>query len=191
MDDKAKELIASSRDWLKGVGVELLAAFGPAALLALLSRPWPQHLATATAATAAEEAREGAKGEVAPIVAETTKTASATVPAIVATSQSDDPEIDAFYDRRLETVQGEFIAATPLFNAWKQIAPIVALSRAHRRLSASVFKARRLRSEQRPAEVLPCEAEGRTCARTRPLAPGCGQRLASCAKACESVYASS
>ena len=39
VDDKAKELIAASRDWLKGIGVELLAAFGPAALLALLSRP--------------------------------------------------------------------------------------------------------------------------------------------------------
>ena len=38
VDDKAKELIAASRDWLKGVGVELLAAFGPAALLSLLAR---------------------------------------------------------------------------------------------------------------------------------------------------------
>ena len=44
---------------------------------------------------------------------------SETIPAIVATSQ-DDPEIDAFIGRRLETAQGEHIPATPLYDVWKR-----------------------------------------------------------------------
>jgi hypothetical protein len=58
VNDQVKELIAASRDWLKGVGVELLAAFGPAALLS--RRPSaPGAATTATARTAASEDREG------------------------------------------------------------------------------------------------------------------------------------
>jgi hypothetical protein len=124
VDDKAKELIAASRDWLKGIGVELLAAFGPAALLSLLSRPaGHQHQAPQSQPQPQRKPEKAAKAIVAPIVAETSENASAAVPAtvaIVATSQSgDDPEIDAFHARRLETVQGEFITAAALFNAWQ------------------------------------------------------------------------
>jgi hypothetical protein len=37
---------------------------------------------------------------------------------IVASSQDEDAEIDAFFARRLETVQNEFIGATALYRAW-------------------------------------------------------------------------
>lgn len=48
IDDHRRELLASSRDWLKGLGVELLAAFGPAALLALLFHPVAPQAAEAS-----------------------------------------------------------------------------------------------------------------------------------------------
>jgi len=116
VDDKAKELIAASRDWLKGIGVELLAAFGPAALLALLSRP---ALPQTQAPQAQGRPAEAAKAKPLPIVAEAREAPPAAHAATVATSQSDDPEIAAFIGRRVETVQGEFIGATALYDAWK------------------------------------------------------------------------
>ena len=116
VDAKATELIAASRDWLKGVGVELLAAFGPAALLALLSRPaGHQHQAPQSQPQPQRKPEKAAKAIVAPIVAETSENTSATV----ATSQNDDPAMDAFVGRRLETVQGEFITAAALFKTWQ------------------------------------------------------------------------
>jgi hypothetical protein len=55
--------------------------------------------------------REGREGRGRAIfVAETSENAFATV----ATSQNDDPAMDAFAGRRLETVQGEFITAAAL-----------------------------------------------------------------------------
>jgi hypothetical protein len=118
VNDRAKELIAASRDWLKGVGVELLAAFGPAALLALLSRPaGHQHQAPQPQPQPQRKPEKAAKAKALPIVAETPENASATV-AIVATSQ-DDAAMDAFVGRRLETVQGEFITAAALFKTWQ------------------------------------------------------------------------
>jgi hypothetical protein len=119
VDDKAKELIAASRDWLKGIGVELLAAFGPAALLSLLSRPaGHQRHAPQSQPQPQRKPENAAKATVAPIVAKTQENASATV-AIVATSQGDDAPMDAFVARRLETVQGEFITAAALYKAWQ------------------------------------------------------------------------
>ena len=118
VDDKAKELIAASRDWLKGIGVELLAAFGPAALLSLLSRPaGHQHQAPQPQPQPQRKPEKAAKAIVAPIVAETQENPPATV-ANVATSQ-DDAAMDAFVGRRLETVQGEFITAAALFKTWQ------------------------------------------------------------------------
>jgi hypothetical protein len=122
VDDRAKELIAASRDWLKGIGVELLAAFGPAALLALLSRPaLPQSQAPQAAPQAQRKPEKAAKAIVAPMVANVANACAATpeIVANVATSQNDDTEIDAFHARRLETVQGEFMTAAELFKAWQ------------------------------------------------------------------------
>jgi hypothetical protein len=68
----------------------------------------PSAPGAASAATAAEEGREGRGRAI--FVAETSENAFATV----ATSQNDDPAMDAFAGRRLETVQGEFITAAAL-----------------------------------------------------------------------------
>jgi hypothetical protein len=117
VDDKAKELIAASRDWLKGIGVELLAAFGPAALLSLLTRPaGHQHQAPRPQP---QPERKPEKAKVAPIVAETSENPPATIPATVASSQNADPAMDIFVARCLETVQGEFITAAAFFKAWQ------------------------------------------------------------------------
>ena len=122
MDDKAKELIASSRDWLKGVGVELLAAFGPAAMLALLAR-FSQHApAPQVEPRARRQSEKATKGKVAAAVGEGGEAAFATienVAGIVATLQGDDdPEVDAFIGRRLESLQDAFVPAKALFEAW-------------------------------------------------------------------------
>ena len=95
VDDRAKELIAASRDWLKGIGVELLAAFGPAALLTLLSRP--AHPAPQTAPQAQRKPEEAAKAKPLPIVARNRRNACSATSATVATSQSDDTEIACLY----------------------------------------------------------------------------------------------
>jgi hypothetical protein len=120
VDDKAKELIAASRDWLKGVGVELLAAFGPAVLLALLSRPVQRSAPAPQAQPQAHRKPEKAmKEKTLPIVAQPEESQPAESVATVC----DDPAIDGFIGRRIETVQGEFIGATTLYNAWKADCP--------------------------------------------------------------------
>ena len=98
VDDKAKELIAASRDWLKGIGVELLAAFGPAALLCLLSRPaGHQHQAPQSQPQPQRKPEKAAKAS-ARSSRKPRKTCLRRNVANVATSQSgDDPEIDAFH----------------------------------------------------------------------------------------------
>ncbi len=126
IDAEAKELIAASRDWLKGIGVELLAAFGPAALLALLSRPGlPASQAPQAAPQPQRKPEKAAKATVAPMVANVANACAATPEIVanvanVATSQNDDDAgIAAFVARRIETAQGEFIGATALYAAWK------------------------------------------------------------------------
>jgi hypothetical protein len=120
VDDKAKELIVASRDWLKGIGVELLAAFGPAALLSLLGRLGLQRPTGIPATPEAQrKAEKATKAKAAALAAEPDKAAPATFAGIVASSQADDdPQISAFMGRRLETVQGEFIPAKVLFETW-------------------------------------------------------------------------
>ena len=108
VNDQAKELIAASRDWLKGIGVELLAAFGPAALLALLSRPaGHQRQAPQPQPQPQRKPEKTAKATVAPIVAETAENASATV-AIVASSQ------DARNCRKAARIRSPSQATQPL-----------------------------------------------------------------------------
>ena len=123
IDDRAKELIAASRDWLKGIGVELLAAFGPAALLALLGR-FGQHHAPAPEVEprARYRSEKVTRGRVAAAAAESDSADSATIGIVagfVASSQADeDPEVDAFIGRRLESLQDAFVPAKALFEAW-------------------------------------------------------------------------
>jgi hypothetical protein len=118
VDDKAKDLIASSRDWGKGVGVELLAAFGPAALLSLLGRFGFQQKTALSGASEAQRRLEKVLKTKAPAI---TTDASEASPATVATASSpgdEDPEIDGFIGRRLESLQDAFVPAKSLFEAW-------------------------------------------------------------------------
>jgi hypothetical protein len=109
--EREKALIASSRDWLKGIGVELLAAFGPAALLFLLmgvveidnAAHRPERKIPGRQKP--DSAREGLSGETPPV--DSPKGAT-----------GDDPQIDGFVARRLEGAPDEYVSATPLFNAW-------------------------------------------------------------------------
>lgn len=127
VDEQAKELLAASRDWLKGIGVELLAAFGPSALLSLLSshlshQPAPQQQPLPQATRKPEKA---AKAIVAPMVAETPENASATVSVNVATSQ--DPQLSAFRDARLENIHGDDTRSTPVYEAWQQHCTVIGI----------------------------------------------------------------
>ncbi len=115
VDDKDRGLIAASRDWLKGVGVELLAAFGPAALLGLLGR-FTLHCG-ATPESEPQPQRKPVGPETAKGLSSAAATAAAAHEA-TAPQPSADPAIDGFFARRLEVVQGEFIAASALFKAW-------------------------------------------------------------------------
>jgi hypothetical protein len=119
---KAKLLISKIRDWGRALGVEIMAFVGPSIILYLFGladapkkaeapQPQPQPQRTPEKAP---------KAKVAPIVAETPENAPATIPAIVATSQKDDPEIDGFYNSRLEDAQGVNVDTTPVWEAWKQ-----------------------------------------------------------------------
>lgn len=115
VDDKVKELVAASRDWLKGIGVELLAAFGPAALLCLLTRPVHQYQAPQQLPQAVRKPEKPVKAPAAPILVETNEA----TPVPVSATMSDDAAISEFITRQIETAQGEFISATALYNAWK------------------------------------------------------------------------
>ena len=103
-----KVLIASIRDWGKAVGVELLAGFGPTALLLMLGRmggheavPQPQR-----------KAATRAKGKIQATTAETARAPQRACADI-------DADLDAFVDRRLEFATGHHIPAGQLFQAWR------------------------------------------------------------------------
>ena len=111
--DDGKVLIASLRDWSKAAGVELLAGFGPSALLLILwrisgplqSTPMPGRKAPAPA-----------KEKSPPSLPE-----PETAPQLPAMAALDgDTEIAAFITRYLEFCPGEHIAAGQLFQMWKQ-----------------------------------------------------------------------
>ena len=117
VSDDGKVLIASLRDWGKAVGVELLAGFGPSALLLILLRiggqrggepvPVPEAQRKAPAlAKAKPQAAPPPEPETAP---------QEPLPVILGF----DAEIDAFIARRLEFVAGENIPAGQLFKAWQ------------------------------------------------------------------------
>jgi hypothetical protein len=109
--DDGKVLIASLRDWGKAAGVELLAGFGPSALLLILWRitgPRPSApMLKRKAPTPAKEKNSLPELETAP-----------QQPAIAALDS--DAEIAAFITRYLEFCPGEHIAAGQLFQMWKQ-----------------------------------------------------------------------
>ena len=101
VDAHGREVIASSMDWGKGIGVEVLAAFLPAGLLSLLSkRPAELPASPKIAAKRAEQEPD-------------TEPAQAPAPVL-----DEDTEITAFFTRHLEPAQGSHVQPGPLFAAW-------------------------------------------------------------------------
>jgi hypothetical protein len=109
--DDGKVLIASLRDWGKAVGVELLAGFGPALLMLALRR---MAGLSEPATIPRRKVPAPAKGKTAATTPELDKGPQR---ASVAVTDAD-AEIEGFVARRLEFVAGEFVASTPLFQAW-------------------------------------------------------------------------
>jgi hypothetical protein len=108
-----KVLIASLRDWGKAAGVELLAGFGPSALLLILWRiTGPRPPAPLPGRKAAAPVKE----KTPPSLLEP-ETAPQR-PAMAALEG--DAEISAFITRYLEFCPGEYIAAGQLFQMWRQ-----------------------------------------------------------------------
>ena len=111
--DDGKVLIASLRDWGKAVGVELLAGFGPSALLLILWRiagshetaPVPQRKAPAPA-------KEKVRAATTPEPERVPERPAVAVP-------DGDAGVDAFITRHLEFIAGEQIPAGQLFKAWQ------------------------------------------------------------------------
>jgi hypothetical protein len=118
--DDGKVLIASLRDWGKAIGVELLAAFGPSALLSLLRKIAAALLGTAFLGAMPvpqrEARREMGKDKTVPSAPEAETPAEK--PAVPV--QDGDAEIDAFIIRRIEFVAGESVPAGDLFRAWQE-----------------------------------------------------------------------
>jgi hypothetical protein len=95
--EDGKKIIASSQDWGIGIGVEVMAALLPSAIIAMLS--------------------EGDKPASIPEPKKVSRP-KRKEPDAESTSESGDAEIDAFYARRLEPVQGEFISSRALYTVW-------------------------------------------------------------------------
>jgi hypothetical protein len=89
VDEKAKHAIVRARDWAKAIGVELLAAFGPAALLGLLLRQ---------SATVGATVCDGSRKTVATVA---------------------EDGIDAFFAAKIKACKGVAVPAGALFKAWK------------------------------------------------------------------------
>jgi hypothetical protein len=92
IDEKAKLAITRSRDWSKAIGVELLAMFGPAALLGLLGCYNPK-LQLKTATISDDKRRKP--------------------------DSSVDGDIDAFYSAKLKAAHGLAVSAGALFKTWQ------------------------------------------------------------------------
>ena len=101
--DDGKVLIASLRDWGKAIGVELLAGFGPTALLMMLGR-MGRPLPTV-------KPSRPLKGKMKATAAATEK--GAVEPAM-------DADVDAFMRHSLEFIADKHIPAGQLFQAWKE-----------------------------------------------------------------------
>jgi hypothetical protein len=107
-----REVIASSRDWLRGIVIELLAMFGPEITLLLIGMLAlsPEHAPVARQKPDAPE-----KVKAAPMMDVVRVSDSQACPEALA---SDDPYIDAFIARRLAFVAGSNVRSGDLFKTW-------------------------------------------------------------------------
>ncbi len=102
------KIIAASRDWAKAIGVELLAAFGPAALLLLFAgRPERDRAPAPTSKLIQPQKR--------PMEVEAPEKPAVSDPLLLV----DDPAMVAFIGRRLERSAGAATRAGELFDLWK------------------------------------------------------------------------
>ncbi|MGA7325451.1 MAG: hypothetical protein WBX25_13415 [Rhodomicrobium sp.] len=117
VDADGKVLIATARDWAKAAGVELLAAFGPAALLLMLLGAKRKHEISTVAAEKPARARRptSANG----VENEASKPAPAVIVALPGDTD-EDSEMLGFITRKLERCEGAEMKATPLFNLWRE-----------------------------------------------------------------------
>ena len=117
VDDKGKVAIVRARDWGKALGVELLAGFGPTALMLLFLRAGiqtrrrgeeekPRLPSQASASNASRRKPEE-------------KTSLLTATETADASPLPDP-MQSFVDRRLERAEGATIAAGDLYRLWVQ-----------------------------------------------------------------------
>jgi hypothetical protein len=126
VDEKAKLAIVRARDWSKAIGVEVLAAFGPAALLGLFLRgnaplptPKPLPVRSAAAAPSAKPRRLGFL--LSGIVTTPAKAEPAARPAPVVMSEATpafDP-IEDFISRKIEKCDGAAISADQMRALWE------------------------------------------------------------------------
>jgi hypothetical protein len=124
VDEKAKLAIVRARDWSKAIGVEVLAAFGPAALLGLFLRgnaplPMPKPQPVRAAAVSAKPRRLGSI--LSGIIATPAKAEPATRPAPVVMSEAApalDP-IEDFIGRKIEKCDGAAISADQMRALWE------------------------------------------------------------------------
>ncbi len=112
VDTNGKVLISVSRDWGKAVGVELLAAFGPAALLLLFARKPERPTLPAALPKAAAKKQQ-------PAISEKSKREASPLETIAPVS-GDDPDMLAFIARRLERCDGVSMKAGDLFKLWEE-----------------------------------------------------------------------
>lgn len=117
VDAEGKVLIATARDWAKAAGVELLAAFGPAALLLMLVGASRKHEVSASAAEKPERVRRPTSAN--SVENEAYKPAPAVIVALPGDAD-EDSEMLGFITRKLERCEGAEMKATPLFNLWRE-----------------------------------------------------------------------
>ena len=114
--DEGKVLIASLRDWGKAVGVELLAGFGPTALLMMLGGHETTPGKPEATSAPSRKASRPIKGKTKATIAETARAPQRAAMAVLGI----DADLDAFVDRRLEFIADKHIPAGQLFQTWKQ-----------------------------------------------------------------------
>jgi hypothetical protein len=105
-----KTAITTARNWAKACGVELMAAFGPGAILMLLGRFGRHHEDRRAAKPEPKTARKESKPA--------SGHAAASAPVKALPAALDDP-IHSFIARRLERFEGAIMSAGTLWGLWR------------------------------------------------------------------------
>jgi hypothetical protein len=129
--EKDKIAIVRARDWSKAIGVEVLAAFGPAALLGLFLRgvaplPKPQTPARSSARMPVSAPAEKPRRRLAEILSSIIATPANAAPIasrpVLATMSEAAPALDPmedFISRRLERCEDASVPSSQMLDLWK------------------------------------------------------------------------